>query len=205
VTTKLAATKTNLLKVKKILALTREGHQLLDEKRKILMAEHSSVMQDYQSVREKCQAAFKTAYSALNRAVIAMGADGVDRTAAAIETTHEIFVMKKRVMGVVLPIFRFQMSESEPAFSPLGVDSSVDEAITRFRDAVALAVQMAEKKAALDRIMREIRKTVRKVNALEKIHLPYFEETLKYISTRLDEESREAFSTLKEIKARLGK
>ena len=47
-TTKLAATKTNLLKVKKILALTREGHQLLDEKRKILMAEHSSVMQDYQ-------------------------------------------------------------------------------------------------------------------------------------------------------------
>jgi V/A-type H+-transporting ATPase subunit D len=48
-----------------------------------------------------------------------------------------------------------------------------------------------------------VQKTVRKVNALEKIHLPFYRETLKYIAERLDEESRDAFSMLKNIKQKL--
>jgi len=59
---------------------------------------------------------------------------------------------------------------------------------------------LAEKKITLLRLAEEAQKTIRKVNALEKIYLPYYNETLKYIADKLDEESRDAFAMLKLIK-----
>jgi V/A-type H+-transporting ATPase subunit D len=52
-------------------------------------------------------------------------------------------------------------------------------------------------------LAKEVKKTIRKVNALEKIYLPYYEDGVKYISDRIDEESRDAFSMLKIIKKNL--
>ena len=60
--------------------------------------------------------------------------------------------------------------------------------------------QLAEKRITLMRLAKEVQKTIRKVNALEKVYIPYYTEAVKIISDRLDEESREAFSTLKLLK-----
>jgi V/A-type H+-transporting ATPase subunit D len=76
----------------------------------------------------------------------------------------------------------------------------VDEAIERFKAVLALLAQLAEKKITLMRLAEEAQKTIRKVNALEKIYIPYYEDTVKYIGERLDEESRDSFSMLKLIK-----
>jgi len=53
------------------------------------------------------------------------------------------------------------------------------------------------------RIAREVQKTIRKVNAIEKVHIPHYQEMVQFISDRLDEESREAFSMLKLVKKKL--
>jgi V/A-type H+-transporting ATPase subunit D len=79
----------------------------------------------------------------------------------------------------------------------------VDEVIIRFKEILKLITQLAEKKIALIRIAKEVQKTIRKVKALEKIYLPFYEDSVKYISDRLDEDSREAFSMLKLIKERI--
>jgi len=59
---------------------------------------------------------------------------------------------------------------------------------------------LQKKKITLLRLAEEAQKTIRKVNALEKIHIPYYEDTVKYIADRIDEESRDSFSMLKLIK-----
>ena len=50
-----------------------------------------------------------------------------------------------------------------------------------------------------------VRKTMRRVNALEKIAIPDYEESIKYIEDTLEESERETFATLKLVKERLEK
>jgi V/A-type H+-transporting ATPase subunit D len=79
----------------------------------------------------------------------------------------------------------------------------VEEVRLKFKEILQMLAQVAEKRVALWRIARELQKTVRKVNALEKVYLPYYRNAFKYIGERLDEEAREAFSMLKLIKERM--
>jgi V/A-type H+-transporting ATPase subunit D len=108
-------------------------------------------------------------------------------------------------MGVTIPIVNLKTAENPPYYSPYETSFYVDETIVKFKEAIKLLAQLAEKKIALLRLAKELQKTIRKVNALEKIYLPYYSMSLKYIGDRLDEESRDAFSMLKLIKERLGK
>ncbi|MCK4236011.1 MAG: V-type ATP synthase subunit D, partial [Candidatus Krumholzibacteria bacterium] len=62
---------------------------------------------------------------------------------------------------------------------------------------------LAEARISLMRLSREVAKTIRRVNALEKIFIPDYEETLKYIEMALEESEREAFFILKLVKDRL--
>jgi len=106
-------------------------------------------------------------------------------------------------MGVSLPIINMNVKENPPYYSAYEVSFYVDEVMIRFKEILKLIIQLAEKKIALIRIAKEVQKTIRKVNALEKIYLPFYEDSVKYINDRLDEDSREAFSMLKLIKERI--
>ena len=55
------------------------------------------------------------------------------------------------------------------------------------------------------RLAEEVRKTMRRVNALDKIAIPDFRESIKYIEDTLEESERETFATQKLIKERLEK
>jgi len=200
-----AATKTNLLKVKKTLALTEEGYALLDEKRRLLIAELTSIIHVVDKLQRDLDEAIAKAYVLVDRATIVMGRQKMETLSLAIDIKSEISISNRRVMGVSLPAIDLKVTENAPFYSPIDVSFYTDEVIVRFREIVGLISQFAEKKISLLRIAKEVQKTIRKVNALEKIHLPYFRETLKYINDRLEEESREAFSMLKLIKERLGR
>ena len=76
-------------------------------------------------------------------------------------------------------------------------------AIEKYRDALTLMGQMAELKVSIMRLSREVKKTIRKVNALEKLVIPDKEETMKYLEGRIEESERENFILLKSVKDRL--
>ncbi|MDD4955519.1 MAG: V-type ATP synthase subunit D [Candidatus Omnitrophica bacterium] len=201
----IAATKTNLLRIKKTLALTEEGHELLDEKRRLLIAELTSIIHIVDKLQRDLDEAIAKAYVLVDRATIVMGRQKMETLSAAIDIKSSINISSRRVMGVSIPAIDLSINENAPFYSPTGVSFYTEEVIAKFKEVIRLISQFAEKKIALLRIAKEVQKTIRKVNALEKIHLPYFRETLKYISDRLEEESREAFSMLKLIKERLGR
>ncbi|MCM8756530.1 MAG: V-type ATP synthase subunit D [Candidatus Omnitrophica bacterium] len=200
-----SATKANLLKSKRELDLTREGFQLLDEKRRILVGELVSLVHIVERAEEELDREIRKGYELMDKAVINMGRVKIEELALGVDINYNIYFSTRRIMGVNIFSINLDIKENAPSYSPLGVSFYVDEAKEKFKDIVNLIVQLAEKRIALLRISRELRKTIRKVNALEKIHIPFYERTVKYISERLDEETRESFSMLKLIRERLGK
>ncbi len=196
----LAATKTNLLKVKKTLALTQEGYELLDEKRRILLEELSSIIDSVDRYQEQVDNALAEAYSLVDKATVALGRKRMEELSFSVDIKSELSISQRRIMGVVVPMISLNVRDNPPYYSLHDVNLNVDEAIARFRDILKLLAALAEKKITLLRIAEEAKKTIRKVKALEKIYLPYYREAFKYIGDRLDEESRDAFAMLKLIK-----
>ncbi len=199
----IAATKTNLLSVKKSLALTKEGYELLDEKRKILINELNAVIDIAENMENDLNKMLKDAYATLDRGVVVMGRSRAESLSFAGGITNEISISNRRVMGVDIPMVKLKVTDNPPHHSPYGVSFYLEEATIKFKDALKLIAALAEKKIALLRIAEEVFKTIRKVNALEKIYIPNYQDTFKNISERLDEEGRESFCMLKMIKARL--
>ena len=72
-----------------------------------------------------------------------------------------------------------------------------------FKSALQLLGKLAELKISVLRLANEVRKTIRKVNALEKIAIPDLEETVAYIESRLEENERDMFTLMKMVKERL--
>jgi len=199
----IAATKTNLLSIKKSLALTKEGYELLDEKRKILINELNSVIDITEKLESDLNKMLKDAYATIDKSVVVMGRSRVESLSFAGGIKNEISISNRRVMGVDIPIIKLKITDNPPHHSPYGVSFYLEEAIVKFKEVLKLIAQLAEKKIALLRIAEEVFKTIRKVNALEKIYIPNYEDTFKNISERLDEEGRESFCMLKMIKTRL--
>ncbi|HOU35848.1 MAG TPA: V-type ATP synthase subunit D [Candidatus Omnitrophota bacterium] len=196
----IAATKTNLLKTRKSLTLTREGFDLLDEKRRILLSELTAIIDSVDEHQKQVDDALGEAYKVVDRAVVASGRQRCEAVSYAVAIKSELSISQRRVMGVNVPVISLDINDRPPYYSPHGVNLYVDEAIERFKALLPLFARLAEKKIALLRLAHEAQKTIRKVNALEKIYIPYYEDTVKYIADRLDEESRDSFSMLKLIK-----
>jgi V/A-type H+/Na+-transporting ATPase subunit D len=199
----IAATKTNLLKIKKSLALTKEGYGLLDEKRKILINELNLVIDIAEKLENDLSIMLKDAYATVDRAIVVMGRSRAQALSFASDIKNEISVSNRRVMGVDIPMIKLKLTDNPPHHSPYAVSFYIDEAIVKFKEVLMLIAQLAERKIALSRLAEELFKTIRKVNALEKIYIPDYEDTYKNINDRLDEEGRESFLMLKMIKTRL--
>jgi len=197
------ATKANLLRNKKTLALAREGYSLLDEKRAILMNELSSVAQATDHLQRETFVILEEAYENLEKAVVAVGKRGLESLSFSVDIKNELSISQRRLMGVNVPVIKAQIKENPPYFSGGRVSFYVDETIVKFRQALELLSGLSQRKIELLRLARELQRTIRKVNALEKIYIPYYRDAVKTISDRLDEESREAFLMLKLIKEKL--
>lgn len=95
-----------------------------------------------------------------------------------------------------------KLLELEPQFGLLGTSFSLDEALRRFYDALERILRLAETERAAWHLAIELKKTQRRVNALESIFIPQYEETIRYIESRLEEAERETIFQMKLLKSR---
>ncbi len=108
-------------------------------------------------------------------------------------------------MGVSIPKVRVDFDDKSPYVAAVESSIWLSEANVRFREVLKLIGTLAEARISLMRLSREVAKTIRRVNALEKVFIPDYEETLKYINMALEEMDREAFFINKMIKSHLQK
>ncbi|HAE21669.1 MAG TPA: V-type ATP synthase subunit D [Spirochaetaceae bacterium] len=200
-----APTKTNLIKLRDELKFARMGHELLDQKRNILVVELLTLVDQAVEYEAKVDASLAKAYAELENAVLGMGKLKVGSLASAIDLRSSIRLKQRRVMGVALPVVDTAFADGGPYYSPMDTSVSIDGAVAAFRYALGLLGRLAELKLSITRLASELRKTIRKVNALEKIAIPELAESLHYIQNRLEESERDMFVLMKRVKDRLSK
>ncbi len=197
---KIAPTRSNLFRVKRELALAREGYELLDEKREALIMEVMGMVQDAEAGVEEMNRRFAAAYKALRLARVSVGTEKLEWTALSALSEPQVRIAQRSIMGVTVPIVEMSR-EAPPLQYGLGdTTASLDEAVKRFRDLLPYVCQMAETLTAIWRLTREIRKTQRRVNALSNIFIPRYQTTLKFIEEALEEKERDEHFRMKRIK-----
>ena len=201
----IAPTKTNLLKLKQEFSFAEEGYQLLDQKRSILIVELMRIIDTAKRLELDMEENLKKAFSSLQMAAQTNGRRNLNLIANTIGITHNISISQRKVMGVPLPVVNVSYRENPPYFSLTDTSFWVDEAIQNFKETLKIIGELAQTRISLIRLAREVSKTIRKVNALEKIAIPDYKETIKYIEERIEEAERESFFLMKLVKKRLEK
>ncbi|MBR1919990.1 MAG: V-type ATP synthase subunit D [Spirochaetales bacterium] len=203
--TSLAPTRANLMKVREELEFSRLGYELLDQKRSILVSELLTLVDQAVDYQHRVERALSEAEKALQDAIMHMGRMRIGNLSGAVSVTSSFEIGQRKVMGVTLPKVDTTFEGEGPFFSIEGTSLLAEVAVDKYREALSLMGKMAELKVSIMRLSREVSKTIRKVNSLEKLVIPDKEETLKYLGGRIEEAERESFILMKAVKDRMQK
>jgi V/A-type H+-transporting ATPase subunit D len=198
-----APTKSNLLSLKRQLVFAEEGYDLLEQKRQILIFELMSRLARAQQVERDVGAQLKPAYAALREATLDGGSENLDRAALGVKPDLEVKLSGQHLMGIKLAKITAQLPPPGAPFGVGGTSASMDEAARRFAELLPCLVELAELQNSVMRLARELRKTQRRCNALSKIFIPSYRETIADIAGTLEERERESLNILKLIRDRL--
>lgn len=203
----LAPTKGNLMMAQNTLRLSRQGYEMLDKKRNILIREMMALIEKAKDVEENIESVFADAYHALEWANINMGISSVESTAHSITVEDSIRIHLRGVMGVELPVVSAGKTAEEPrpAYSFFHTTSALDQTAIKFRRVKELTLELAEIENSVYRLAMSIKKTQKRANALQNITIPRYTEIAREIQTALEEKDREEHSRLKVIKKNKGK
>ena len=196
-------TKSSLLAVKEQLGIAREGFELLEQKREILIMELMRMVEEVKLLEHDMSKRVETSYGALRQMLVRMGRETAREVSAGIRFDYAVRERQGKLMGIPLPTLEMDMPHMELKYSFMSTDSSCDVLMTEFFELLKLIARMAEIRTMVWRLAKEVRKTQRRVNALERIVIPDVEDTKKFIEGVLEEREREVFFVQKILKARL--
>ncbi len=199
----IAPTRSNYLDLSRRLDLAEEGYDLLEQKRQILIFELMSRLGRARDAQRRAEEAMARAHAALAEAVLSVGADALDRAALGVSVRHEAEIDEQALMGIRLPEVAVTSEEPGAQFGVVGTGAATDAAMRRFAEALQVLGELAELENAVLRLARELRKTQRRVNALSKIFIPNYSETIDSIVDSLEERERESLVIMKMVKERL--
>ncbi|MEK6983663.1 MAG: V-type ATP synthase subunit D [Nanoarchaeota archaeon] len=196
-------TRSELLKLKKQIKLAKSGYNLLKKKRDGLILEFFEVLKKAKTLREELVNEYKIALEKMNVARTLEGDLKVKSIAMAIKDIPDVKLTTKNVMGVKVP--KIEASEIKKAFMERGYgiynSSAIDEAAAAYEKVVEKIILAAEVETSMRKLLSEIEKTKRRVNALEFVVIPSLDKTRGFIQLRLEEMERENIFRMKRIKA----
>jgi V/A-type H+-transporting ATPase subunit D len=196
-------TRSELLEIKKRIKLTKSGHKILKMKRDGLIIEFFKILEQAKQVRVKIVKDYDEAMAKINVAQAVDGAISVQSAAFALRLHPEVTLRSKNVMGIVVPEIETNSLKStvdQRGYGVIGTSTYIDEATRAFESLVETLVQAAEIETTMKKLLDEIEKTKRRVNALEFKVIPELEEAKAFIELRLQEMERENTFRLKRIK-----
>jgi V/A-type H+-transporting ATPase subunit D len=200
-------TRTELIAIKRKIALYDRGHKLLKMKRDGLVLEFFSILSKARDIRSKIIADYTKAEEKL---IIATGVDGetaVQSAAFARRDDPQVTMGSKNVMGTLVPTTlestTVKRRIDQRGYGIIGMSVRIDEAADAFEQLVEDIIIAAELETTLRKLIEEIEKNKRIVNALEFRILPELKKNESFIRTRLEEMERENVFRLKRIKVTL--
>ena len=196
-------TKSSSLSISRELAFAKEGRELLEQKREILVMELVRHIESAKREQAEVDKLLAAAHEQLHEATLRVGLQNLARDAMATPVTTTLEVGEHRVMGISVPEIRATHPPVEPTFGFGGGTIKSDDVMAAFTKALEAVSRLAQTQNAVVRLAGDLRKTQRRVNALDKMFIPDYQETLEYIISSLQEREREGFVIQRIIRDRL--
>ncbi|QZA89702.1 V-type ATP synthase subunit D [Salinarchaeum sp. IM2453] len=196
-------TRKNLMEIEDRIEFSERGHDTLEKKRDGLIMEFMDILDESKEIRSDLQQNYEEAQRKINMARSMEGDMAVRGAAAALENHPEITTQSKNIMGVVVPEIestRVKKDLDERGYGVMGTSARIDEAAEAYEELLETIILAAEVETAMKKMLEEIEKTKRRVNALEFKLLPELRENKEYIEQKLEEREREETFTLKKVK-----
>ncbi len=200
-----APTRTNLIRIKKELRFAREGYEILDRKREVLTTELVRVAKEADALQREVWKLLETAYRALEKAQLTLGSNTVEWAALAASKTVDVHLKLRGIMGVTIPSIEATGEPQKLLYSLGGTNASLDESAAAFREVLIKIPQLSMLATTVWRLAAELRKTQRRVNALQHIFIPQYEATVAFIVSSLEEREREEIFRLKWLKSKMAR
>ena len=197
-----APTKSNLLREKETLALAEEGYDLLERKREILMLELMKRIDEIRVLERELHKRAGTAYPVLRRMLLKAGRENARELASGVKADFAAHEHRVQVTGLSMPSLEAVAPERRLQSSFMNSFADADETAAEFSALLETIAAMASLRAIVWRLAKEVRKTQRRVNALEKMVIPESKAVKAFIESSLEEREREAVFSSKLLKAR---
>ncbi len=197
----ISPTRINLIQTKKTLSLAESGRDVLERKRDILLRELRSSVYDAKRSRDDLMEILSQAYNSLKEANMAKGSEAIANIALTASQEAEYLVDYRSIMGVTVPVVTYQTpTEIKPNYGFANTSAALDNAFKNFNKVLEALAHLVKAEGTTFQIAYDVRRTQRRVNALNHVLIPRYRSTAKWIELVLEEKEREEFVRTKRIK-----
>ena len=197
-------TRMQLNRTKARLKTATRGHKLLKDKRDELMRQFLAIIKQNQELRRKVEEGLAEAMAAMSAASAVMSPEMLEQALLYPKQSVEVGLKLKNVMSVEVPIYEFRTRSDDPSqIYPYGyamTSGELDDAIGLFAQTFRDMLELARVEKTMQLLAQEIEKTRRRVNALEYVMIPDMQETIRYITMKLEENERGNITRLMKVK-----
>ena len=194
-------TRMELTRLKARLKTATRGHKLLKEKRDEMMRRFVILVRENAQLRESVEQRLQKAMGefALCRGV--MEPEEVDEALLYPARSVSLEIGKKNILSVEVPAISAGEGETKLSYGFAQTSAQLDGAIAGMADLLPDLVKLAETEKTCNLLSDEIERTRRRVNALEYVMIPDLNDTIRYISMKLEENERASTTRLMKVKS----
>lgn len=195
-------TRMELKKLKARLTTARRGHKLLKDKRDELMKRFLDIVREEKALRASLEQRYASVKGSFAIAAATMSPQILSESLLLPKSEGSLTVGDDNLMSVIVPRFSYDEATRTDgcSYGFAFTSGELDAAVEELSGMTADLVKLAELEKSAELLADEIEKTRRRVNALENIMIPDFEETIKSISMKLDENERGNTTRLMKVK-----
>ncbi len=202
--TNVTPTRMELTRLKRKLVTARRGHKLLKDKRDELMRQFLILVRENMAVRKRVEEAIGTANKSFALARSAMSDEGVRVAFMTPKQEVRLKTSLRNVMSVEVPVFESETRTSDASdiysYGFAFTSGDLDKGVGTLSEILPDLLKLAETEKSCQLMAAEIEKTRRRVNALEHVLIPDMEESIKFITMKLDENERSSQIRLMKVK-----
>ncbi len=197
-------TRMELSRLKKRLAVATRGHKLLKDKRDEMVRRYMELIRQNKEIRESVEKELEVALENFLMARAVMPPEMLEEAIMFPTRQVKLDLSEKNIMNVHVPVIEVEQISQEGIspypYSFANTSAELDVAISTFSDILPKMLELAEIEKTCQMLADEIEKTRRRVNALEYVMIPQLEETIRYITMKLDENDRGSRTRLMKVK-----
>ena len=197
-------TRMELTRLKGRLKTAQRGHKLLKDKRDELMKQFMDVVRENRALRKRVEEGLMRAHGSFTVAAALMSPEMLEQSLMYPKQSVDLTMSFQNIMSVNVPEYHFKTkNEDQGDIYPYGfaaTSGALDDAVDALAGVFQDMLRLAEVEKTSQLLAEEIEKTRRRVNALEYVKIPQMEESIKYISMKLDENERAATIRLMKVK-----